>query len=63
MIRFTDQELVRLRQKAKEDPTIVQRLKNSCQTVFSRPITAVRWTAKFSPGSPMTDPGGAAAAG
>lgn len=39
MIRFTDQEIIRLRRRAKEDPSIISRLKKSCEAVFSRPVT------------------------
>lgn len=38
MIQFNEQEIRHLRQKAKEDPTVIERLEKACHTVFTRPI-------------------------
>lgn len=39
MIRFTDQEIARLREKVKDNPAVIEQLEKRCMPVFTRPIT------------------------
>jgi len=38
VIQYTEQEVKRLREKAKNSPAIIERLEKSCSTIFNRPI-------------------------
>ena len=38
MIRFTEQEVLRLREKVKSNPAVIEELEKRCKTIFERPI-------------------------